>query len=62
LKAALDHDAEDTLQPESDLGRRTATWLKELGKKTGQHALDVGLEVVKKEATKWVLGYLGFKG
>ena len=62
LKAALDHDADGTSQTQRTLGRRTAAWLKDLGKKTGQLALGVVIQVVKKEATKWVLGYLGVKG
>jgi hypothetical protein len=61
LKAALDHDAADSGQPPRTTGRRTAAWLKELGKKSSQFAVSVGLEVAKKEATKWVLGYLGLK-
>lgn len=61
LKLALDHDAQDADPPAPTLGQRTAAWLTGLGKKSGELALGVGLEVAKKEATKWVLGYLGLK-
>ena len=62
LKAALDEDSKDATMPAPGLGSRTASWLKALGKKSSEVALSVGVEVVKKEATKWILGYLGLKG
>jgi hypothetical protein len=57
LKSALDDDSSDTTKP--GLGQRTAAWLKELGEKSGTLALSIGADIVKKEATKWILGYLG---
>jgi hypothetical protein len=61
LKAALDDDSKDETGPKPGLGKRTVAWLKDLAKKSGQFALSAGAEVVKKEATKWILGYLGLK-
>jgi hypothetical protein len=61
LKAVLDDDSRDKTEPKPGLGKRTAAWLKGLGKTSGQVALNVGVEVIKKEATKWILGYLGLK-
>ncbi len=57
LKSSLDEDAKET--PPPSLGSRTATWLKQLGKKSGEVALSVATDVAKKEAAKWILGYLG---
>jgi hypothetical protein len=57
LKASLAADAKET--PPPGLGTRTANWLMQLGKKSGKIAVNVAVEVAKKEATKWVLGYLG---
>ena len=57
LKSALDYDSSAMTKP--GLGHRTTAWLKELGRKSGNLALGVGVEVAKKEATKWILGYLG---
>jgi hypothetical protein len=58
LKSALDHDS--TAEPTRGLGRRAADWLKGFGKKSSAAALSVGVEVAKKEITRWILGYLGF--
>ena len=41
------------------LGRRTATWLRQLGSKLGQAGLGIGIEVAKAEATRWIHQYLG---
>jgi hypothetical protein len=57
LKSSLDEDAKDA--PPPSLGTRTANWLKTLGKATGKTALHVAADIAQKEATKWVLGYLG---
>ena len=59
LKAALDHDAKDDTTTTPGLGSRTAGWLKDFGKKSGNLALSVGIEVAKKEAIRLILGYLG---
>lgn len=59
LKSSLDADAKET--PPPGLGTRTANWLKRLGKKSGEVAVSVAVEVAKKEATKWIFGYLGLK-
>ena len=59
LKAALNRDSKDEITPAQSIGKHTAGWLKQLGKKSGQLALTIGVEVVKQEATKWILGYLG---
>jgi hypothetical protein len=58
LKSALDQDStgETAIQ---GLGQRTATWLKQLGSKLGQVGISVGIEVAKKEATKWISQFLG---
>ena len=56
LKNSLDADAKETPH---GLGSRTAQWLKDFGKETGQAALKVGVEVAKKEMMKWISGYLG---
>jgi hypothetical protein len=58
LKSSLDADSKETSPP--GLGTRTANWLKHFGKKSGEVAIGVAVEVAKKEATKWILGYLGF--
>jgi hypothetical protein len=57
LKASLDDDAKEA--PTPGLGTRTTNWLKAFGKKAGDAALNVGIEVAKQEATKWIHGYLG---
>jgi hypothetical protein len=62
LKTAIKHDSSEESAESPSLGRRTAAWLKDLGEKSGQLALNVGVEVIKKEATKWILDYLGLKG
>jgi len=59
LKSALDHDSKDETTPGRGLGKSTASWLKQLGRKSGHLALSIGVEVVEKEATKWILEYLG---
>jgi hypothetical protein len=56
LKSALDDDSKETAP---GLGQRTLGWLKQLGSKVGPAALSVGVEVAKKEATKWISEYLG---
>ena len=58
LKSALDQDSEEETD-KPGLGRRVTGWLKDLGKKSGHLALNIWIEVVKKEATKWILEYLG---
>jgi hypothetical protein len=60
LKSALDQDSKDA--PTPGLGRRTADWLKRLGKKSGELALNIGVEVARKEASDWILQYLGHHG
>jgi hypothetical protein len=57
LKTALDHDSKDGTKP--GLGRRAAYWLAQLGEKSGKALLDIGIEVAKKEATRFILQYLG---
>jgi hypothetical protein len=57
LKSALDDDSKDQTAP--GLGQRTAGWLKQLGNKVGPAVLSIGVEVAKKEATKWIAEYLG---
>jgi hypothetical protein len=57
LKSAIDLDSKDA--PKISLGQRTSDWMKDLGKKSGAVALNIGVEIVKKEATKWISGYLG---
>jgi hypothetical protein len=59
LKSALDHDSKDGVAATPGLGKRTAGWLKELGKKSGHLAVSVGIEVLQKQASKWILDYLG---
>jgi hypothetical protein len=59
LKTALDQDSN---VPEPGLGKRTTEWLKQLGKKSGELVLNVGIEVAKKEATNWILQFLGNHG
>jgi hypothetical protein len=59
LKSALDHDSRGGTTPTPGLGKRTADWLKGLGKESGHLVVSVGVEVVKREATKWILEYLG---
>ena len=58
LKLALDHDATAATNTQG-LGKRTAEWLKQVGKKSAGVAVNIGLEVVKKEVTGWILQYLG---
>jgi AbiTii len=60
LKSALDQDSKDA--PTPGLGRRTMDWMKQLGKKSGELALTVGVDVAKKEATNLILQYLGHHG
>lgn len=60
LKFALDQDSKDA--PTPGLGRRAADWLKRLGKKSSELALNIGVEVAKKEASNWILQYLGHHG
>jgi len=62
LKSALDQDAKDQDKAPAGFGKRTADWLKEFGRKSGSFALDVGVEIAKKEAVAWILGYLGHHG
>ena len=57
LKTSLAKDAKEA--PKPSLGRRTAEWLASLGKKSGETMLSVGINVAKKEATKWIFQYLG---
>jgi hypothetical protein len=57
LQAALDDDSKDAATP--GLGQRTVGWLKNIGSKAGPMAISIGVEVAKKEATKWILDYLG---
>jgi hypothetical protein len=57
LKSALDLDSQ--VEPTHDLGQGVASWLKQLGKQSGQIALSIGVEVAKKEASKWISQYLG---
>lgn len=60
LKTALDQDSDG--EPMPGLGKRAADWLKQFGKKTGSAAVSFGVEVAKKEATTWILQFLGHLG
>jgi len=62
LKSAIDRDSKDSPTPGVGLGKRTTDWLKQLGKKSGAMALGIGMEVMKKEATNWILQFLGHHG
>lgn len=62
LKSALDEDSKNETTRTHGLGRDTAAWLREVGRKSGHMALSIGVEVARKEATKWILGYLGLHG
>lgn len=57
LKTALDHDSKHETKP--GLGKRAANWLAQFGERSGKALLGVGIEVAKKEATKFISQYLG---
>jgi hypothetical protein len=57
LQAELAQDSKDSTKP--GLGKRAAAWLAKIGKDSGQALLSVGVEVAKKEATKYISQYLG---
>jgi hypothetical protein len=57
LKTALDQDSKEDTKP--GLGKRAVEWLAQVGKKAGQVAIDIGMDVAKKEATKFISQYLG---
>ena len=57
LRSALDQDSAAGSRP--GLGERAKAWLAKIGADSGKALLNVGVEVAKAEAKKYIAGYLG---
>jgi hypothetical protein len=57
---ALQQDIEaDKQDGKPSLGQKTMGWLKDIGKYLGKEGVNIGVEVAKKAATKWIMQQYG---